>query len=105
MSVIIVLCVFRTTVQLYFSTNFLAELSKSARTASRLIPKSLAASSGCGVIIVSSGSLMSVSARIFRPSASITIGEDVCFITFLNNVLFLLKSKIMFYKIYDSSSK
>ena len=77
--------------QLYFSTNFLAELSKSARTASRLIPKSLAASSGCGVIIVSSGSLMSVSARIFRPSASITIGEDVCFITFLNNVLFLPK--------------
>ena len=44
-----------------------------------------------GVIIVSSGSLMSVSARIFRPSASITIGEDVCVITFLNNVLFLPK--------------
>ena len=83
----IVRCVFKTVTQLYFFVSFFAEASKFSRISDTFTPKSLAASAGCGVIIVASGNFIFNPARIFRPSASIIVGFSRSFnfcINFLN---------------------
>ena len=67
LSQIIVLWVFKTTTQLYFSTNFLALDSKSLKTVSSSTPNNLAASNGCGVIIEFLGNSIDNSDKIFNP--------------------------------------